>query len=74
MGSGVYILERQQWVSRLIERVFTFFSDAHNLEELTPPWLTFRIFSLSSATVSQALGFATGYDCIACHFGGSPKS
>lgn len=56
MGSGVYILERQQWVSRLIERVFTFFSDAHNLEELTPPWLTFRIFSLSSATVSQGTG------------------
>lgn len=38
-----HTLRREQWVSRPIEEVFAFFSEAGNLETITPPWLGFRI-------------------------------
>jgi uncharacterized protein len=38
-------LRREQWVPRPIGEVFAFFSDAHNLAEITPPWMSFRILS-----------------------------
>jgi ligand-binding SRPBCC domain-containing protein len=38
-----HVLKREQWVAAPIERVFEFFSDARNLERLTPPWLQFWI-------------------------------
>ena len=40
-----HVLKREQWVPRPIDDVFAFFSDARNLEALTPPWLAFRILS-----------------------------
>ena len=40
-----HTLRRRQWIPRPIEEVFTFFSDARNLEEITPPWLGFRILT-----------------------------
>ena len=38
-----YVLKRSQWVAHPVEDVFAFFSDAANLEFLTPPWLGFKI-------------------------------
>jgi len=38
-----YVLERTQLVPVPIEEAFAFFSDARNLEQITPPWLRFRI-------------------------------
>ncbi|MYA33644.1 MAG: SRPBCC family protein [Gemmatimonadales bacterium] len=32
-----------QWVPSPLERTFAFFSDAHNLERITPPFVKFRI-------------------------------
>jgi ligand-binding SRPBCC domain-containing protein len=40
---STYLLKREQWLSAPLEKVFEFFSDAANLEALTPPWLKFRI-------------------------------
>lgn len=39
----VYVLEREQWISRPLASVFEFFSRAENLSRITPPWLHFRI-------------------------------
>jgi ligand-binding SRPBCC domain-containing protein len=46
-----YILHSEQWISRPIDEVFAFFADAHNLEEITPPWLGFSILSMSTASI-----------------------
>jgi len=44
-----YVLERVQWVPCPVHEVFEFFSNARNLEHLTPPWLKFRILTLPIA-------------------------
>jgi ligand-binding SRPBCC domain-containing protein len=38
-----YLLERTQVVPVPIDDAFAFFADAANLEQITPPWLRFRI-------------------------------
>ena len=38
-------LETELWLPRPLGEVFAFFSDAANLEALTPPWLHFRILT-----------------------------
>jgi ligand-binding SRPBCC domain-containing protein len=40
-----YALHREQWVPRPLDEVFAFFSDARNLEILTPDWLKFKILT-----------------------------
>jgi hypothetical protein len=40
-----HTLRREQWIPRPVDEVFAFFSDARNLEEITPPWLGFRILT-----------------------------
>lgn len=39
----LYCLEREQWLTRPIEEVFSFFSRPENLQTITPPWLDFRV-------------------------------
>jgi len=41
----MYILESEQIIERSRGETFAFFSDAFNLERLTPPFLRFRILS-----------------------------
>jgi ligand-binding SRPBCC domain-containing protein len=38
-----YILERTQQLPVAIDEAFGFFSQARNLEEITPPWLRFEV-------------------------------
>jgi ligand-binding SRPBCC domain-containing protein len=39
----IFTLESSQLIARPLEQVFAFFSDATNLEAITPPWLHFRV-------------------------------
>ena len=48
---SVHVLERRQTVAAGIESVFAFFEDPWNLEVITPPWLSFKIVSSTSAQV-----------------------
>ena len=49
----------EQWVPRPIDEVFNFFSDAQNLELLTPPHLRFKV--LNSSTDSLQAGTLIDY-------------
>lgn len=42
-GGRVHLLETTQWVPAGVEETFAFFSDAANLEVITPPFLGFEI-------------------------------
>jgi ligand-binding SRPBCC domain-containing protein len=41
----VHVLEREQLVSAPVGEVFAFFSQARNLERITPPWLRFEVLT-----------------------------
>ncbi len=43
--SKVYLLEREQWIPAPTDELFAFFSDARNLEAITPPWLEFSVLT-----------------------------
>lgn len=45
MSSPVHQLRREQVVRADLDEVFAFFSQARNLEVLTPPWLRFEVLS-----------------------------
>jgi ligand-binding SRPBCC domain-containing protein len=48
-----FIFRAKQFVPRPLEEVFDFFSKAENLQQLTPPWLHFRIMSVEPAPVRK---------------------
>jgi ligand-binding SRPBCC domain-containing protein len=52
--SHLQTLEREGWIPRPLEEVFSFFGDAGNLEKITPPWLNFQI--LSPRPIQMAVG------------------
>jgi ligand-binding SRPBCC domain-containing protein len=58
-GSGgilkVYTLEARQTLPRPIDEVFPFFASPHNLETITPPWLSFQIGSAPGLEMSKGL-------------------
>ncbi len=39
----VHVLAREQFLERPLPQVFEFFSQARNLERLTPPWMRFEV-------------------------------
>ena len=49
----LHVLEREQWLARAPEAVFAFFSDASNLEAITPPWLGFRVLTPAPIAMSE---------------------
>jgi ligand-binding SRPBCC domain-containing protein len=40
-----FILEAELWLPRPLDEVFAFFSDANNLETITPSWLNFEVIT-----------------------------
>jgi ligand-binding SRPBCC domain-containing protein len=52
LGPG-FVLEREQLIRRDLDEVFRFFADPGNLEEITPPWLHFRIVRCSTPTIRE---------------------
>jgi len=54
-----HTLRREQLVRRPLAEVFGFFSDARNLEEITPPWLGFR--TLTPGPIRLATGTRIRY-------------
>ena len=42
-GTLIHKIDRELWIPRPLEEVFEFFSDAFNLEALTPPHFGFRV-------------------------------
>ncbi len=47
------ILVAEQWLPASIAEVFSFFSDAENLERLTPEWLHFKVLGKSTPAMQQ---------------------
>lgn len=48
-----HVFRSEQYVPRPLPEVFDFFSRAENLQELTPPWLHFRILAVEPAPVQK---------------------
>lgn len=52
---GANILSQEQFVPRPRAEVFEFFSNARNLEALTPPWLNFEVVEIPDELSEGAL-------------------
>ncbi len=55
----VHRLERSQHLRVGLDRVFTFFAEAHNLQRITPPWLGFEL--LGGGPVTMGVGTLINY-------------
>ena len=51
----IHTLRREQFIPRPIGQVFEFFSDAGNLETITPGWLRFEIVTPGPIRISQGM-------------------
>jgi ligand-binding SRPBCC domain-containing protein len=54
-----FYFQAEQWLPRPVEEVFAFFSEARNLETLTPPWLRFEV--LTPAPIAMQAGTLIDY-------------
>ncbi len=52
-GDLSHALEREQWLPHPVEEMFAFFSDAHNLERITPPFVNFNVRGVSTAKLQK---------------------
>ena len=55
----LFTLETNLWLPQPVGRVFSFFAEAANLENLTPPWLQFKI--LTPLPIEVAAGTRIDY-------------
>ncbi len=52
-SAPAHIYYSEQFVALPLEKVFSFFSDAKNLEKITPEWLNFHIVSVSTEAIEK---------------------
>jgi ligand-binding SRPBCC domain-containing protein len=52
---AIHLLRREQFIPRPLDQVFAFFSDARNLERITPRWLRFEIVRGGESEVRSGL-------------------
>ena len=52
---GITVVHEETVVPASLEETFGFFSDAANLEKLTPPWLEFQVRSKGSLAMREGL-------------------
>ncbi len=50
-----YVLEREQQLPRPVSEIFQFFSRPENLQEITPPWLDFRMVETPKTLAAGSL-------------------
>jgi uncharacterized protein (TIGR01777 family) len=50
---GEGLLMESQWIDKPLPEVFSFFSEAKNLEKITPPYLKFKVLGLSTPTIQK---------------------
>lgn len=58
-GDGRFVMTCQLWLPKGRDEVFPFFADAHNLQQLTPPWLRFNV--LTPAPIEMVEGRLIDY-------------
>lgn len=51
--TGAYVFQDVQWLKNPPAEIFPFFSEATNLEKITPPWLNFHIVKSSTPEISE---------------------
>lgn len=54
-----FLFKTQQILEQPLAEVFEFFSDAHNLAKITPPWLNFEV--LTPAPIEMGVGTRIDY-------------
>ena len=54
-----FLFKTQQTLKQPLTEVFNFFSDAHNLAKITPPWLHFEV--LTPAPIEMVVGMRIDY-------------
>ena len=54
-GSEGFVLTTEQRLSVALDDVFAFFADARNLENITPPWLNFKVLTEGDMTMREGL-------------------
>lgn len=52
-GKNVSYFQAAQWIPAPLSLVWEFFSNAHNLEKITPSWLSFQVKSVSTEKITQ---------------------
>ena len=67
--SPVYVLEQEQHIPRPQVEVFDFFSDARNLERLTPPFLNFEVLTPEPIVMAPGTRIAYALGLYGVRFG-----
>lgn len=52
-SKGETVLETYQWINKPVISVFKFFSNENNLEQITPPYLKFKVLGKDTESIRQ---------------------